>query len=53
MNKGLRYKLETHELSLTDTIDLDNKRFLKPFKTRHTPRRSLIWLSNIGKEKKD
>ncbi len=37
MNKGLRYRLETHELNLTDTINLDNKRFLKPFKTRHTP----------------
>lgn len=37
MNKGLRYPLEIHELSLSEIVPLDSKRFLKPFKTRHTP----------------
>ncbi|KUK81970.1 MULTISPECIES: MBL fold metallo-hydrolase [Petrotoga] len=37
MNKRLRYKIDFREITLSDMIPLNNKRFIKPFKTRHTP----------------
>lgn len=37
MNKRLRYEVEFIELNLSDRIDINNKRFVKPFKTRHSP----------------
>ncbi|RAO99509.1 beta-lactamase [Petrotoga sp. 9PW.55.5.1] len=37
MNKRLRYDVVFKEIDLSNSIKLNNKRFIKPFKTRHSP----------------
>ncbi|NUU98932.1 MULTISPECIES: MBL fold metallo-hydrolase [unclassified Marinitoga] len=52
MNKYLRFKLITKPLEHEDVVELKNKRFLKVFKTRHTPGEKSLGFQILEKRKK-
>ncbi|WP_240739496.1 MBL fold metallo-hydrolase [Marinitoga lauensis] len=52
MNKYLRFKLITRGIEHEDIVPLKNNRFLKAFKTRHTPGEKSLGFQILEKRKK-
>lgn len=52
MNRYLRFKLTIHEVEHGDIIKLRNNRYLKIFKTRHTPGEKSIGFQILEKRKR-
>jgi ribonuclease Z len=52
MNRHLRFNLSINEIEYNDIIELKNNRYLKVFKTRHTPGEKSLGFQIIEKRKK-
>ncbi|MBM7558310.1 MBL fold metallo-hydrolase [Marinitoga litoralis] len=52
MNRHLRFNLSINEIEHNDIVELKNNRYLKVFKTRHTPGEKSLGFQIIEKRKK-